>query len=498
MQRPADFEFVYRHAPLGICMLALDGSILSANQAFCDLFGYPEAELLERPITDLTHPDDLPLTLAWLRKTPAEHPGVRSFEKRYLHKSGRVVWGAVNVQLLTDPAAGQPCFVTHVQDITERRRVEDALREKEAIFRIAFENAPVGMSVILPSGRYLSVNPKLCEMFGYSEAELLAGALQDITHPDDVERSNQWIRKVISGDTIEPEIEKRFIHKNGETVWGLVRARWLQNPDGSPRISLAHVLDITRRVLREQELVRKTEEMERFTYMISHDLKSPLVTIRTFLGYLEQDLELGKGDRATQDMGFIRDATAKMGRLLGDLLEVSRVGRVMNPPVELSFAEVVQEGLKAVAGALAQRRVAVQVTGPPVRLRGDRQRLEELWQNLIENAVKYLGDQGAPSLELGVEPVAGELVFSVRDNGMGIDPRHQPRIFGLFEQLDPASEGTGLGLALVKRIVELYGGRIWVESAGAGQGACFRFTLPAALAEPAPAPRPGAAGAPPG
>ena len=125
--------------------------------------------------------------------------------------------------------------------------------------------------------------------------------------------------------------------------------------------------------------------------------------------------------------------------------------------------------------------MAIQVEVPAVTLYGDRPRLEEIWQNLVENAVKYMGGQAAPRIELGVEEAGTDLVFFVRDNGLGIDPRFQDKVFGLFEQLDPASEGTGLGLALVKRIVELYQGRIWVESEGLGRGTCFRFTLPQAL-----------------
>jgi signal transduction histidine kinase len=239
--------------------------------------------------------------------------------------------------------------------------------------------------------------------------------------------------------------------------------------------------DITEQKRREEELKQKNAEMERFTYMISHDLKSPLVTVRTFLGYLEQDMEQGKADRVAKDMGFIRDATGKMGRLLEDLLEVSRVGRVMNPPVNVPFSDAVKEALQAVAGAISTRGVAVQVEGTPVTLFGDRPRLEEVWQNLIENAVKYMGDQPFPRIIVGVETVGPEKVFYVRDNGMGIDPRFQGKVFDLFEKLDAASEGTGLGLALVKRIVEVYEGRVWVESEGLGRGTCFRFTLPQAL-----------------
>ncbi|MDR3670249.1 MAG: HAMP domain-containing sensor histidine kinase [Holophaga sp.] len=232
---------------------------------------------------------------------------------------------------------------------------------------------------------------------------------------------------------------------------------------------------------RTQELQQKHAEMERFTYMVSHDLKSPLVTIRTFLDYLEQDLRQDKAERAAKDMTFIRDAAGKMAHLLEDLLVVSRVGRVVNPSTRVTLASLVQEALKSVGGAIASRAVEITLEGPPVELFGDHPRLEELWQNLIENAVKYMGDQPAPRIALGAQVTPLETRFYVRDNGMGIDPRFHGKVFGLFEQLDPATEGTGLGLALVKRIVEHYEGRVWLESQGSGQGTCFWFTLPGAL-----------------
>ncbi len=222
-------------------------------------------------------------------------------------------------------------------------------------------------------------------------------------------------------------------------------------------------------------------EMERFTYMISHDLKSPLVTISTFLNYLEEDLRDGDTARVDKDLHFMRTAADKMGQLLGELLEVSRIGRLTNPPVEFSFQELVREVLQMVAGAIAARGVAVETQPTDIMLFGDRPRLVEIWQNLAENAIKYMGEEAAPRLTLGLEQQDGEVIFSVCDNGMGIDPQYQNKIFGLFEKLDAKSGGTGIGLAIVKRIVELYQGKIWVESPGLNQGACFRFTLPGAV-----------------
>jgi len=232
-----------------------------------------------------------------------------------------------------------------------------------------------------------------------------------------------------------------------------------------------------------EALEQKNTELERFSYTISHDLKSPLVTIKTFLGYLEQDLPQADPERIGTDMQYIRTAADKMGRLLDELLEMSRIGKLVNPPERVPLRAVIDEALDMVAGGIAEKGIEVRVNNAPVTLFGDRPRLVEIWQNLLENAVKYMGDQPSPRIEIGIEPGGKDSVFFVRDNGMGIDPRFSDKVFGLFEKLDPGSEGTGLGLALVKRIVEMYRGTIRVESEGAGHGACFRFTLPGAFAD---------------
>ena len=267
----------------------------------------------------------------------------------------------------------------------------------------------------------------------------------------------------------------------------LLNARQIQRTQGKERIILLAIEDITERKKGEAELHQislelqeRNAELERFLYTASHDLKSPVVTVRTFLTYLEQDTAAGKTERVAKDLLFIRAAADKMAHLLDDLLALSRIGRVVTPPVCVTLKNMADETLAAVAGQLAERGVRTQVTEGNVPLCGDRLRLAEIWQNLVENACKYMGEQKEPRIEIGVETRGGEQVFFVRDNGLGIDPRFQQKIFGLFEKLDPKTEGTGIGLAVVQRIVGLYGGRIWGESAGPGQGACFYFTLPGA------------------
>lgn len=225
----------------------------------------------------------------------------------------------------------------------------------------------------------------------------------------------------------------------------------------------------------------KNAEMERFLYTVSHDLRSPVVTIKGFLGLLDSDLQAGNEAAVANDKKYIHLATDRIRTLLDDLLEFSRIGRVVNPQAECTFHELASEALAMVGGAVTSRKVEVTIEQADIRFYGDRSRLLEIWQNLLENAVKYMGEQSAPRIEVGVEQRDRELVFFVRDNGIGINPQYAEKIFGLFEKLDAESEGSGLGLALVARIVKLNQGRIWVESAGIGAGSCFCFTLPGAV-----------------
>jgi PAS domain S-box-containing protein len=227
------------------------------------------------------------------------------------------------------------------------------------------------------------------------------------------------------------------------------------------------------------ELESKNAELERFTYTVSHDLKSPLITIKGFLGFLERDAASGDAERLAGDIGRIADATDKMQRLLNELLELSRVGRLMSPPQPIPFGDLVREALELLEGSLQAGHVRVQVQEGLPEVYGDRARLVEVLQNLLDNAAKFMGDQPDPRVEVGARgrDDSGKPVFFVRDNGIGIAPQFHERIFGLFNKLDSQSEGTGIGLSLVKRIVEVHGGRIWVES-GPGAGTTFLFTLP--------------------
>ena len=226
------------------------------------------------------------------------------------------------------------------------------------------------------------------------------------------------------------------------------------------------------------ELEANNAELERFTYTVSHDLRNPLVTIKGFLGMLGKDLQDGRKDRISSDFQRIENAANKMHTLLTNLLELSRIGRILNPLEEVDLVKLTQDSIETLDARIRSKNVTVNVSPNLPIVYGDRIRLREVLENLIDNAAKYAGDQSKPVIEIGTRNQEGEQVIFVRDNGIGIEPQYQTRIFGLFDKLDPISEGTGVGLALIKRIIETHGGKIWVESDGLGRGSTFCFTIP--------------------
>ena len=376
-------------------------------------------------------------------------------------------------------------------DIAERNREAEreklaAVHETQALLQAALNISQVGIAIAdAPSGTLRYVNDAGLVILGVDSQSVVAGVGID-------QYVSSWQMLALDRRPMDPDeipltrairygetCSREFIIQRAVGDERIIQANAAPIRDALGKVSAAIVvfIDITESKQMEEDLRKKNAEIERFTYTVSHDLKSPLVTIKTFLVYLEKDLKAQKVERAAKDLSFIHGAVDKMALLLDELLELARVGYHTTLPEEMRLQDVVQDAQSLVSGQIDARGVEVVVTQEPVWLYGDRPRLMEVFQNLLDNAVKFLGDQPAPHVEIGAEQVGDELELFVRDNGKGIDQRYHTKVFGLFEKLDASAKGSGLGLALVKRIVELHGGKIWVQSEGPGQGTTFRFTL---------------------
>ena len=372
-----------------------------------------------------------------------------------------------------------------------RQKTEEALQASEARYRALVEMSPDAITLSDLSGTIVYCNRQTAVIHGYENVNQIVGS-NVLAHFAPEEQAGV-LQKIQDALTLKQICDTPFdlLKKDGSRFPGEIRARLIPGPDGSPNGIIGITRDVTERkkaeVEREaliRELKSKNTELEQFTYTVSHDLKAPIITIKGFLGFLKKDVAEGKQEHVHKDVTRISEAVDKMHRLLNELLVLSRIGRMMNAPEDIPFADIVKDALDITHGRLEARRVTVRILSPQgtqpnlPTVHGDRQRLTEVMQNLVDNAAKYMGDQSDPLIEIGQRgDEAGKPIFFVKDNGMGIAPEYHERIFGLFNKLDPASEGTGIGLALVKRIIEFHGGRIWVESE-VGKGSTFFFTLP--------------------
>ena len=473
-----DFEDLFENAPVGYHEVDAGGRLVRINQTELKMLGYSAGELLGQFVWKISAQEETSRRAA-LAKLGGEPPPP-SFGRVFRRKDGSTFPVLINDRILKNEAGAITGIRATIQDDTERKRAEEALRWSETHLRAILESTADGILAVDSNGKVINANQRFVEFGRIPQALLDRGddramlnfVRQQMTDPDAFVKR---VQSLYGTDEVAMDI---LVFKDGHIF---ERHGFPMLMDGAVIGRVWSFRDVTERRRQEEELKQKNAELERFTYTVSHDLKSPLVTVKTFLGYLEQDLLAPNPERVKQDVVYMQTATDKMGQLLDELLNLARVGRQVNPAVRVAFRELAQEAVRLVAGRISTSGVDVQVAGAAVLLEGDRPRLREIWQNLVENACKFMGNQAKPRIELGVERHGPETVFFVRDNGMGIEPRYQTKVFGLFEQLNPKGEGTGMGLALVKRIVELYGGRIWIESSGSGQGATILFTLPGAV-----------------
>jgi PAS domain S-box-containing protein len=474
--------------------MTLDGEITSWNPGAEHLYGYPAEEAIGQRLHMIVPTHRAGEEDGILESIRAGHK-MELGETERVRKDGSLVDVTAAISPIKD-AVGKVVGASSIsRDITARKRADRAIREVQLGFRSAFEHAPIGMALFSVAsqdrGRPLEVNRSLSEITGYSTQQLLEMDLRDITHPDDASSEQPLMDQLLSGEVPNYTIEKRYVHQDGHTVWVTHSASTVHDSADRLLYGVSQVEDITKRKRAEEELANLADELEQratelersnadlqqFAYAASHDLSEPLRMVSSYVQLLAKRYKDKLDSDADEFIDFAVDGTTRMQALIDGLLIYSRAGTADYTHEPVDCSKVLHETLVAIHTTLRETGTVVNSTPLPT-VQGDPTQLSQLFQNLVSNAIKFAADE-PPRIDISAEQEDGAWSFRVTDNGIGIDPAHAERIFAVFQRLHGRGEypGSGVGLAICKRIVERHNGRIWVERPPDG-GSTFCFTIP--------------------
>lgn len=483
------------------------GLITSWRAEAQGLLGWTAAEALGQGVQIFFTAEDRQAHVDQREMNEALSEGRSETERWYVKRDGTRFWGSGVTSPLRDESGEHAGFVRILTDRTEEHRrqqqtwlrkeqLEVAVAQKTAELRASeerwestFQHAAVGMAISDPAtGRYLDANDKLCHLLGYTIEELRALTFYDLTHPDDLAENRRLLEDLVADRIPTFSLVKRVIRLDGSLLWVNLYVALARDAEGHPRHAVAIMEDITARLQAEQELrstnaeLRKANaELEQFAYVSSHDLQEPLRTINVYTQMFFRRYDTGNDQVAKQYSDYIKENVARMQQLIDDLLDYSRTihtekhEEYLPSPVDVNVA--LKDAIAALHYQIDHFKAVITHDVLPM-VKADRELVSQVFQSLISNALKFRKSGEAPQIYISSRYENGEAVISVQDNGIGFEEKYAERIFGLFKRLHRHEyAGTGLGLALAKRIVNRYGGRIWATSE-LGAGALFCFTLP--------------------
>ncbi len=362
------------------------------------------------------------------------------------------------------------------KEALEHKRMEEVLRESEEKYSKLVENSLTGI-YIDQDEKIVFANNRLADIYRYPREELIGIESWRLVHPEDRSLTDKTRARRLKGEEAPPEYEARGLTKDGETIW-IKRRNTSIEYKGRPAI-LGNAVDITEQKQAEEELRKINEDLKNFVHVVSHDLKTPIISIQGFSSRLLKNYQEKLGEKGRVYLEHIKNSGRRMEVLVSDLLALSKIGRVVSNLKDIPSHEIVKNLTSDLQDRVKEKGIELVVAHNLPTISCDGERIYQVFQNLLVNAIKFMGDTESPQIEIGYTDMGDFHQFSVRDNGIGIDPKYHRRIFEIFHRLKKIEdeEGTGIGLAIVYRIVADHDGKVWVESEK-GKGATFYFTLP--------------------
>src|SRR5579872_821248 len=486
-RRLDQLRITYSCAPIGICETDLNGRYLSVNERFCEITGYAQDELLARGYQDITHPDDVSLNVREYERVKNGEIPIAHFEKRYIHKDGRIVWIAITGSVVRDESGTPVLGIGAVEDITDRKKGQEALLESEQRFVRFMQHLP-GLAWIKDvGGRYVFVNDAAERAFRTPRALLYGKTDHEIFPPDAAAQFSENDRHVIESGAGMRFIET-LVHDDDITHHSVVSKFPIPGPHGNVALVGGIAIDITDRLQAEEALKLADRRKDEFLAMLGHELRNPLAGILNGVEVLGQ---LGGQSGEAEGMRAVIARQARhMVHIVDDLLDVTRImrGKIVLRKSRLDLVQLVRDVAEDHRLSLENQKAKLHLHVPSASLwcEGDSTRLSQTVSNLLANAAKFMDAPGDVYIEVWADSERRRALISVRDTGVGMDSQTLRGIFQPFVQaertLDRSRGGMGLGLALVKGVVELHGGRVAAVSGGIGRGSQFTIELPTCAA----------------
>lgn len=386
-------------------------------------------------------------------------------------------WLEIKLYPVKQAAKGITNIVFNAQDITELKRSEEKFKELEINFKSIFRQVGVGVMLYDLNFKLQQANSKFFEMLGYTEKEYLSFETWSITHPDDVEMSSKMARELVNGKMDSYSIEKRYIHKNGAVLWVYLTATIVKNSQGFPKHIISVVQDITEQKKTEAELIYKKNELDTFVYRASHDLKGPVASLMGLYNIVK--MEFGNDERIMTHFNHYNCNVMRLHEIIQNLIDLTRIKDSEMRLQKIDMREQIQKCLHSLSNLPQFDQIRIENTlQSSLYIKSDPGLLNTIVQNLVENAIKYAQPKRKESfIRFECSKQEGQMVLKVSDNGIGIPKESQDRIFQMFFRATESSNGSGLGLYLVKNALDKLGGSIQLEST-AGEGSCFTVFLP--------------------
>lgn len=489
----AEVEDLYNHAPCGYHSLDAEGRIVRINDTELAMLGYSREEIVGRKrLPELMTPAYAATWAENFRRLVADGR-LENKEYEFRRKDGSTFFGSLSGTAVLDPSGRLLYSRSTMIDITERRQAEARLRETNDFLDAIVENIPSMVFVKhADTLKFARLNRTAEHILGLPREELVGKSDHDFFPKEQADLFTSRDREVLALDEVVEVGEEQIQTSRGHRVLH-TRKISIRDPFGRPRYLLGISDDVTERIKarndieklnaalaqRANQLETVNRELEGFTYSVSHDLRAPLRAIDGFARMFEEDYGGGVDEEGRRLLKVIRDSSRRMGVLIDDLLAFSRMGRKAIEAAQVDMNGLVAEALSEVAAAHADKAPLLSVAQLPDAW-GDAAMLRQVWANLLSNAFKYSSGKPAPAIEIGAIGNADRTTtYFVKDNGAGFDMRYYDKLFNVFQRLHTAEEfpGTGVGLAIVQRIVSRHGGRAWAEAAP-NQGATFFFSIP--------------------